>query len=164
MREFGQGKIHGLLLTGPVGVGKTTIAARAFATRLWTRSGYWRSAPALLAGLNADHGTTLRTEALAVLTGQRMIGLDDLGEARATEYAAEQMFAAVDNAYTRRIPLVVTSNIDLMGLAKRWPNHGEQIASRLMEQCVWCQIDGQDRRRRAQLSTASQDPTQRSAA
>jgi DNA replication protein DnaC len=146
-QRFGAGQVDGVLLTGAVGVGKTTLAGAAFARRLRNKPGYWRSAPGLLADLSAGMGTAVHGEALGVLTGRRMLGLDDLDKARPTEYAAEQLYAAIDNAYIHRLPLIVTTNLELSEIADRWPHYGEAIASRLNGYCHAARVTGPDRRK-----------------
>lgn len=139
-----------LVLTGPIGTGKTTLAAAAFRHRLRRRPGYWRTVPILLAHLSAGFGTQQHDEAVQLLDGRRMLALDDIDKARPSEYAAERIFAAVDSCYAHRTPLVVTTNLGMADLALRWPEpFGDAIASRLTDRAVSTvvRIEGDDRRR-----------------
>lgn len=142
------GQRRGLLLTGPVGVGKTTAAAAAAERVL--RSGRtlrWMSAPLLFARLGSGLGSTQRDEALNALTGRHALVLDDIDKARPTEYAAEHIFLAVDTRVTERAPLLCTSNLGLGELAARWPDpYGEAVASRLAGYCSIVRMAGPDRR------------------
>jgi DNA replication protein DnaC len=138
----------GLLLTGPFGVGKTTIAAGALRLRFESgRSGCWISAPLLLARLGSGLGTRQREQTLDLLTGTMALVLDDLDKTRPTEYGAEQVFLAVDGAVTNDRPLLVTTNLSLGELAGKWPApFGEAIASRLVGCCQVIELTGHDRR------------------
>jgi DNA replication protein DnaC len=143
-----------LVLTGPIGTGKTTLAAAAFHHRLRRRPGYWRTVPILLSHLSAGFGTQAHDEAVQLLDGRRMLALDDIDKARPTEYAAERIFAAVDACYAHRTPLIVTTNLATAALAERWPEpFGAAITSRLTDRATAraVRIDGDDRRQ--------QDPT-----
>ncbi len=152
--EFANGTINGLLFTGPPGLGKTTIAGWAFARRLQHTPGIWRSAPILVNDLQAEFGSDERRVANELLSGRQMVALDDLDKARGTDYAASQIFAAINEAYVNEQPLVVTSNLPLQDLARRWPQPiGETIADRLQEHCVRVVLTGATRRKPAQLPT-----------
>lgn len=138
----------GLVLAGPFGTGKTTIAAGALRARLLAgHVGYWTSAPLIMARLGSGFGTPQRDEAVSVLTGRGALVLDDLDKTRPTEYGAEQIFLAVDGAVTGRRPLLVTTNLSASELAARWPEpYGDAIASRLVGYCKVIRVEGPDRR------------------
>lgn len=145
--EWASGRLAGLALTGPVGTGKTTLAAAAARAMLANRQVAWTSAPILFARLGSGLGSDARDEALAVLHGKTALVLDDVDKARPTEYGAEQIFAAVDQRVTHGLPLMVTSNLSVGEIARRWPEpFGEAIASRLAGYCRVLLLDGPDRR------------------
>ncbi len=140
---------RGLVLTGAVGVGKTTLAASAFCQRMWHdgQRGAWRSLPTLMNHLNAGFGTPEQAEAIKVIDGTGMLALDDLDKSRPNDLAAERVFAAIDNTITNQHPLLVTMNSSLPELAAHWPAAwGRPIVSRLKGYCDIVQINGRDRR------------------
>ena len=138
---------RGLLLTGPIGVGKTHAAAAAAEHCLRSGALDWTSGPLLMARLGSGLGTAIHDDAVRVLQHPRALVLDDLDKARPTEYGAEQMFVAVDTRVTNHKPLLVTTNLDLGELARKWPSpYGEAIASRLAGYCVVHALTGPDRR------------------
>lgn len=137
----------GLLLTGPFGVGKTTIAAGALRLALEHRFGRWMSAPLMMARLGSGLDSAERKQTLSTLTGSSALVLDDLDKTRPTEYGAEQIFLVVDGAVTSGRPLLVTTNLGLGQLAAKWPApFGEAIASRLAGYCHVVELAGADRR------------------
>jgi len=145
-RRIADGHHGPLSLLGPVGTGKTTIAAAVTGELLHTRDVRWVSVPALIAGLDARFGSDDREDALAVLRGTRALVLDDLDKARANEQIAMHLFTAVDQRVQNAAPLIVTANLTLTQLAKRWPQpHGQALASRLAGGIV-VHVDGRDRR------------------
>lgn len=147
-RAWATGEPHGLLLHGPVGTGKTRLAAAAAWALLARRSLRWYSVPVLLARLGAGFETPQRDQALDALTGTHALVLDDLDKARPTEYGGEQIFLAIDSRLAAGVPLLATSNRTVDELAKRWPEpYGEAIASRLTGYCQVCEVGGDDRRR-----------------
>jgi DNA replication protein DnaC len=139
----------GLVLTGPFGIGKTTIAAGALRLRLEQgRRGRWASAPLLMAHLGSGFDTPQRQGALHTLTGSRSaLVLDDADKVRPTEYGAEQVFLAVDGAVTNDRPLLLTTNLSVGELAAKWPQpYGEAIVSRIVGFCQVVPLTGTDRR------------------
>jgi len=140
----------GLLLTGPVGVGKTMVAGVAARARLERAAVVWLTAPLLFARLGSGFDSPQRDEALEVLSGRSTLVLDDIDKARPTEYGAEQIFVAVDQRVEHRAALLVTSNLKPSQLAERWPSpYSEAITSRLVGYCEVVAVGGVDRRLRA---------------
>ena len=115
------GDLLGLLLTGAVGRGKTWLAAAAANARLELEPVRWFSTPALLAQLGLSFGDDRREEALEALAGSTALVLDDIDKARPSEYAAEQLFLAIDSRLTSGASLLVTTNLGLDALAARFP-------------------------------------------
>lgn len=137
----------GLMLTGPFGTGKTTIAAGALRLALERRHGRWTSAPLLMARLGSGLGSDERDRTLRMLTGTTALVIDDLDKTRPTEYGAEQIFLAVDGAVTSDRALLITTNLGLGQLAAKWPPpFGEAIVSRLAGYCNVVEVGGPDRR------------------
>jgi DNA replication protein DnaC len=145
--EWGRSQVHGLLLTGPVGVGKTHMAAFAAGLMLKRRPLTWTSAPLLFARLGSGLGGEQHDMAIGQLTSKNGLVLDDMDKARPTEYGAENLFAAIDGRVSNGKPLLVTSNLSLAELAARYPQpYGEAIASRLAGYCEHYRLQGPDRR------------------
>lgn len=150
---WARGHNRGLLLTGPIGVGKTTAAAAACRSMLEARACVWTSAPLLFARLGSGMGTPTHARAVELLTATGALILDDLDKVRPTEYGAEQVFVAVDGRVTAGAPLLVTTNLGLDELAARWPEpFGEAIASRLAGYSSIVHLDGPDLRTVAQVA------------
>lgn len=137
----------GLLLSGEVGVGKTTIAGAACWLRLQSKLVIWTSAPLLFARLGSGLGSNQRDWALDLLQSKHALVLDDIDKARPTEYGAEQVFLAIDQRVEHEAPLLVTSNLSPGQLADKWPEpYGPAIASRLVGYCRVVPVLGVDRR------------------
>jgi DNA replication protein DnaC len=78
--------------------------------------------PVLFAHLGRAFSDDERQDALAGLTGDQALVLDDLDKTWPTEYAAEQLFCAIDKRLTARAALLVTTNLALSELAARYPD------------------------------------------
>ncbi|HYV17324.1 MAG TPA: ATP-binding protein [Conexibacter sp.] len=146
-RRWVAGELLGLVLSGPVGTGKTWTAAAAARAMVAHRRVAWTSAPLLLAWLGAGIGSARHAAALELITGRTALVLDDADKARPSDYGAEQLFLAVDARVEHRRPLLVTTNLTLGELAARYPQpYGEAIASRLAGYCEHVELTGPDRR------------------
>lgn len=146
-RRWAERQLTGLLLSGPVGAGKTYTAAAATTAALRHRQVLWCSVPSLLAVLGSDRQDPRHRQAIDALTGETALVLDDLDKARPTDYGAEQIFAAIDSRVSSGRPLLVTTNLELGEIATRYPQpYGEGIASRLAGHCVWHRLQRSDRR------------------
>jgi DNA replication protein DnaC len=142
-RQWGAGEINGVLLCGPVGVGKTHLAACAINQRLERGQVKWVSVPSMIARALAAFDSEERKQATTELTGRGGIVLDDLDKVKPSDWALSQLFVAIDTRVTAGAPLFVTTNMQPGEIAKTF---GEAIASRLVGHCLVRKLDGQDRR------------------
>jgi DNA replication protein DnaC len=145
-RRFADGELRGLLLTGAVGVGKSTIAAAAAKRYLQRASLRWVDVVDLCLRLTTDG--PLRTAAFETLAEHEgALVLDDIDKTRPSAFAAEVVLSAINNAVSNLRPLVVTANPQIDQLAAHWPPpFGEAIGSRLVGYCMRVDMAGRDRR------------------
>lgn len=143
--RWATGDMHGLVLHGPVGAGKTTIAASAAWQRLDLGRLRWVSVPALVARSFGDGQA--REQAAAELTGTEALVLDDIDKVKPGEWVASQLFTAIDGRIAAGAALLVTSNLRVSDLAASLPDRfGDAIASRLAGHCEIHPVTGHDRR------------------
>jgi DNA replication protein DnaC len=135
-------KPRSLVLTGPVGRGKTHLAAAACWTRLERWPCKYASVARAMAKLGASFTDEGRMEAVQVFSGTGAIVLDDLDKIRATEYGIEQLFSAVDGRQQAGAPLLVTTNLTPGEIGDGF---GESLMSRLAApHCRVVEVGGED--------------------
>jgi DNA replication protein DnaC len=127
-----------LLINGSTGVGKTGAAVAALhALHMAGRSVAYCSTPTLFQLLRREAGgDTLAREAFgsrAVPVMDQLIKadcilLDDIGQERDTEFAAEQLYVLIEGRTASVRPTIVTTNLRRAELAR---HIGERNASRL---------------------------------
>lgn len=141
---------QGLLLTGSVGTGKTTLLLallRHLTERLIARKRLVRlvTAPDFLRELRA--GFEPQRQALGEGTSQmlehyRTCGLlvfDDLGAEKVSDWTAEQLYVLVDHRYRQRLPIFASSNWGIGELAERVD---KRVLDRLRETCTRIEVIG----------------------
>ncbi len=138
-------RVNGLLITGPVGTGKTHLMwaiYRAIAEADPQPFGVISvKVVSLLARLrpggDESHADVVR------LCGTRLLMLDDIGAQKGSEWVSERLYEIIDARYEARLPMICTTNRKPDKLAEVV---GERVASRLHEMCDVIPVLGGDRR------------------
>lgn len=133
----------GLCLTGPVGVGKTYLAAAACWARVQRRPVRWVSAARLMNAMRSGFDTERRAQAIAAVAGNGAVVLDDLDKVNPSEYGREVLFAAIDGRVEEGSPLLVTTNKSMSEIGALL---GDPVMSRLAGYCQVVRMSGEDRR------------------
>lgn len=136
-----------LFLYGPVGVGKTHLAA-AIANYVMTNlkiGTYFDEVPDLLDHLRATFDPDLGTgydERFHLIRDVGILVLDDLGTENATPWAKEKLYQIINHRYMEQLPTVITSNVDHRKV-------DERILSRILDSRLtqFIEIDAEDFRR-----------------
>jgi len=131
----------GLLLSGPVGCGKT-YAAACIANAL-TDNGVgvlMTSFPRILKSQLPLNEIVRQSDAFDLII------VDDLGAERDTDYAAETVFQFIDNRYKSKLPLIVTTNLAPKDLREQTDMRYRRIYDRVLEMCIPMVFSGDSRR------------------
>ncbi len=132
----------GLLMTGPVGTGKT-YAAACIANALIDRG-----IPVLMTSFPAILSTSKFELNDIVRQSQEydLVIVDDLGVERDTEYSAETVYQYIDARYRSGKPLIVTTNLSLQDMKEPGGIRYKRIYDRILEMCVPMVFSGESRR------------------
>ncbi len=136
-----------LVLSGPVGVGKThlAVAIAQYAIEQNSMAAYFAAVPDLMDHLRSsfapasEEGYDERFE--EIRTAQLLV-LDDLGTENATPWAQEKLYQIINHRYVERLPTVITTNVEMRKIDDR-------ISSRMLDHrlATVVEIDAQDYRR-----------------
>lgn len=140
-----------LVLSGPVGVGKTHLAV-AIAQHVIEQHGlpaYFAAVPDLMDHLRASFApgaTEGYDERFEEIRTAALLVLDDLGTENATPWAQEKLYQIINHRYVERLPTVITTNVDLRKI-------DERIASRMLDHrlSTVVEIDAMDYRRPGEI-------------
>lgn len=155
-KQWGDGDIKLVGLSGEVGTGKTHIAVAAANALALHRPVRFFYGPTLFAILGTgEFRAKPRTEALEVLLGNFALVIDDLDKVAPTRYAAEILSLAITGRTLGQAPLFITTNLRGKEIAEMWPQpYGASLASRLYL-LEWERCRGDDRRARRRRAGAA---------
>lgn len=129
----------GLLFWGPVGTGKTHLAAGILKVA-YNRGldGVLISVPDLLNEIRDGYnsGDTSKEEKFK---SKFLVILDDLGAENLTDWVREKLFTLINSRYENQKPLIITTNCTPAELTERI---GERTTDRLREMCKIVKISG----------------------
>ena len=111
-----------LVLMGSYGCGKTHLAAAVANTCVeYGMNTLFLTVPDLLDWLRYSYDSVNTTfeSRFEEIRNVGLLVLDDLGAQNATKWAGEKLFQIIDYRYSRRLPMVVTSNLTLDDLDDR---------------------------------------------
>lgn len=134
-------KNQGLLFWGDVGTGKTFSAA-CIANALLDRRipVVMTSFVKLLEsvqGFREDEEKLMRQ-----LNRAKLLIIDDLGAERGTDFALEKVYNIVDSRYRSRLPMILTTNLDLEEMKRVTDIRYSRIYDRIFEVCYPVKFTG----------------------
>jgi len=138
----------GLFLTGPVGTGKTHLAA-CLVNELIQRETrvLFGNVLDLLGRLRRSYDPEAQEEEWRIideLSSVPLLVIDDLGKEKVSEWVEQTLYRIVDARYRENKALVVTSNFILSEFERRYDEVGPALVSRIVEMCEGIRLTGRD--------------------
>lgn len=153
----------GLLVVGPVGVGKTHLVAAILAELVDRKGarGLFCDFTDLLERIQASYGAGNEQSADEILTPYRdaeVLVLDELGARRPTDFSRDVLYGLLNTRYNRRRVTLVTTNFadvpEKPGGESLEMRVGSPVRSRLAEMCQLVTVSGPDFRREVKVGRA----------
>lgn len=135
----------GLMVYGPVGVGKTHMAACVCNALIDAGRKCRMTSIRWLVNVGEERYGGW-AELLRNLRRYDLVVLDDLGTERNSGYMDERCFDIVDHLYSHNIPMVVTTNLTLERIANPNGKMATRILDRIKERTQTVGMQGQNRR------------------
>lgn len=146
---------HGILLTGPVGVGKTHLAVSII--HGLTERGFpclFYEFGSLLKEIQDSYNPNTRTSESGILSpvlNADVLVLDELGSAKPTDWVRDTMYHVINSRYNDRKFTIFTTNYPderpAEGRETLEDRIGVRARSRMFEMCRTIRLDGDDYRR-----------------
>lgn len=145
--DFPNGK--GLLLSGPVGTGKTHISV-AIANQLLEKlySVYFGNVVDIMSFIKSTYSGNSEVsedEAISLMTDKvDLFIIDDLGKENSTEYTISMLYQLINRVYENEKTIVITTNYNSSNLARKLGDRGHAMVSRITEMCEPVIFKGED--------------------
>lgn len=142
---------RGLLISGPVGTGKTHLVAAIINYIASVHSdkftGYlqYTAVTNFLNQLRESYGNKeLSTGKIEKRQKESaLLVLDDLGVEKETDWSVEKLYEIINYRYDEEMPIIITTNLDILCLKK---SIDERLFSRIIEMCDSVELTGKDYR------------------
>ena len=126
----------GIRITGGVGTGKSFYAA-CVCNEIIDRGGtaYFVTIPEILEASQGFENTNLRWEIAQNITRAQLVVFDDVGAERATSYASEKVYDAINDRLETGLPTIVTTNYSDKDLQTSADIQERRIFDRILQMC-----------------------------
>lgn len=149
---------RGLVLTGPVGTGKTFYAA-CIANALVDKKRQVKMTSISRCVSEIMAGTLSENEYIDYLQKYALVIFDDLGVERNTPFMNDKLYNIINSRYNSKKPMLITTNIPLSQLGSQdgIPLDRARVFDRILKACVPIEFNGDNIRRQKAREEYSRD-------